>query len=422
MLNSIIEFFHSNQLAAGLLAGGGITSVLYWIRDIPLKVIKFIFNRFICTITAYNTTVTYDSILQWLNGNNTFLYHTNYATVSDSDNFHSTEVTESVVGSGISIIIKNNMFLITDRDIYVSNRGIDKANRTANAEILTIYAFIWNRYKLLKAIGELEVSNKRDNFIRLYSLRMWSRESGQWVFTASTPKRSIDSLFYRNDILQTTLNDANQFITSEQWYYDKNIPYHRGYLLVGPPGSGKSSFIHLLASELNRDIFMANDIFSFSGSASDMFCKIQHPAIIVIEDLGIDRFLKLNPSPLNDQSIPMTLSGFLNALDGVEASRSGHIIIMTTNYIERLDAALLRPGRVDKIIDFELSGVEEIVGIYEHLFDTKFPYIEAIANDVRIVPAAIQEICIRHKYDPTLAAKSIIESISNKSEMEEAAD
>jgi mitochondrial chaperone BCS1 len=51
----------------------------------------------------------------------------------------------------------------------------------------------------------------------------------------------------------------------------------------------------------------------------------------------------------------MTFSGFLNAIDGVR-SQEGRIIIMTTNYKERLDPALLRPGRVDEMYEIGLSS------------------------------------------------------------------
>lgn len=50
----------------------------------------------------------------------------------------------------------------------------------------------------------------------------------------------------------------------------------------------------------------------------------------------------------------MSLSALLNVLDGV-ASQEGRVLIMTTNHIEKLDAALVRSGRVDKKVEFRLA-------------------------------------------------------------------
>ena len=121
------------------------------------------------------------------------------------------------------------------------------------------------------------------------------------------------------------------------------IPYKRSYLFYGPPGTGKSS----LAQAVPREIMFSICFVNCSDRINDFnFNKLLNTApkqsIILVEDVD-SIFSERKNADHNNQ---LTFSGFLNAIDGVR-SQEGRIIIMTTNYKERLDPALLRPGRVD---------------------------------------------------------------------------
>ena len=117
----------------------------------------------------------------------------------------------------------------------------------------------------------------------------------------------------------------------------------KGVLLYGPPGTGKSSLAQAIAAEIKYSICFVN----CSDRINDFnFNKLLNTApkqsIILVEDVD-SIFSERKNADKNNQ---MTFSGFLNAIDGVR-SQEGRIIVMTTNYKERLDPALLRPGRVD---------------------------------------------------------------------------
>ncbi|KAJ2705067.1 Complex III assembly protein translocase and chaperone, partial [Coemansia spiralis] len=133
------------------------------------------------------------------------------------------------------------------------------------------------------------------------------------------------------------------------WYDDRGIPYRRGYLLHGPPGSGKTSFIQALAGELGYNICILN--LSERGLTDDrlghLLTVAPERSLLLLEDIdaAFGRARQLSEHAAYQQSM-VTFSGLLNALDGV-ASSDERIIFMTTNHIERLDPALIRPGRVD---------------------------------------------------------------------------
>lgn len=128
---------------------------------------------------------------------------------------------------------------------------------------------------------------------------------------------------------------------------DKGIPYRRGYLLHGAPGSGKTSFIQALAGAVGYNICLLN--LAERGLTDD---KLNHllglvpdRSFILLEDVD-SAFNRRVQTSEDGFKGAVTFSGLLNALDGV-ASTEERIIFMTTNHYERLDPALIRPGRVD---------------------------------------------------------------------------
>lgn len=61
------------------------------------------------------------------------------------------------------------------------------------------------------------------------------------------------------------------------------------------------------------------------------------------------------------------LSGLLNTLDGV-ASEEGQVLIMTTNYIDRINRAIIRPGHVDKMIEFGFANRQTLLGLFQFIY------------------------------------------------------
>jgi len=127
---------------------------------------------------------------------------------------------------------------------------------------------------------------------------------------------------------------------------DKGVPYRRGYLLYGPPGTGKTSFTQAIAGELKLNICYLN---LSNGNMDDdglnrALNNAPSQSIILLED--IDGIFVARESVNQGREGGVSFSGLLNALDGVR-SQEGRILFMTTNHREKLDPALMRPGRAD---------------------------------------------------------------------------
>jgi chaperone BCS1 len=160
-------------------------------------------------------------------------------------------------------------------------------------------------------------------------------------------RRPLHSVVLDDGIAEHVLTDVREFVASTQWYIDRGIPYRRGYLMHGPPGCGKSSFVAALAGELGYDICILN--LSDAGLTDDRLAHALSTtppsSLVLLEDVDAAFVYR---DPKDRRSSHVTFSGLLNALDGVAAGEE-RILFMTTNHIERLDPALIRPGRVDVI-------------------------------------------------------------------------
>ena len=183
-------------------------------------------------------------------------------------------------------------------------------------------------------------------------------------------KRPLDSVVLDAGVKEAIVTDVKEFQSSSRWYYDRGIPYRRGYLLHGPPGSGKSSFIQALAGELDHDIAILN--LSERGLTDDrlnhLLTIIPPRTLVLLEDVDVafaNRRTQTDPDGYRGATV--TFSGLLNALDGV-ASAEERIIFLTTNYVERLDSALVRPGRVDMTVRLGEATQYQVEQLWERFY------------------------------------------------------
>lgn len=209
------------------------------------------------------------------------------------------------------------------------------------------------------------------------------------------------------------------FIKNKKWYDEKGIPYTIGLLLSGQAGAGKTSSVKCLANEtkrhiininLNNDItktqfenLFFNEVISVLNTSTGQTEKYSIPLdqrIYVLEDIDcqsdlvMERALKNDPqekeeqsninslqsvktnpnkpdtynNPTQNGSEKLDLSFLLNILDGV-LEIPGRIVIMTSNYIDKLDHALIRPGRIDIIANFKKCVNKTLIEMIEFFYD-----------------------------------------------------
>ncbi|KAG8864032.1 hypothetical protein FRB96_006905 [Tulasnella sp. 330] len=202
---------------------------------------------------------------------------------------------------------------------------------------------------------------------------------GSFCQTTTKARRALDSLILPTGVKETLVNDARDFLRSEAWYAEAGIQHKRGYLLYGPPGTGKSSTVHALAGELDLEIFslsLATNGLDDAGLSRLVSSTPAH-SIILIEDIDCafpSREEKERKKEAAEKGIiiaetrsTITLSGLLNVIDGC-SSEEGRLLFATTNYVNRLDPALLRAGRMDVKIHYKMSTRDQILALFKRFY------------------------------------------------------
>jgi ATP-dependent Zn protease len=220
---------------------------------------------------------------------------------------------------------------------------------------------------------------------------------------------------------------VNFFKHNKKWYDNKGIPYTLGLLLSGPPGGGKTSTIKCVANEMQRHIINVklhkyitrtqmenlffNDVINVvqNGKTEQFIIPINN-RIYVFEDIDCqenDIVLERKDieKPRDEENVfieKLSLSCLLNILDGI-LETPGRIIVMTTNYPELLDKALIRPGRIDLICQFTKCTNEMIIEFIETFYDIILTY-----EDIQ----KIMEL-ENYKYTPAELTKILFENFDN---------
>jgi len=227
---------------------------------------------------------------------------------------------------------------------------------------------------LSEILAESEKSAK--NTFQVYR---WHIKYGFWQRVSRVVARPVSSVILPAETSDMIVNDMAEFLSEEtsDFYQQHGIPYKRSYLFYGVPGAGKTSMLQALAGRFGRNLCYLSPTHPEldDDSLKSAIERVPENAVVILEDVdalfGKGREKKIHNSPL-------TFSGLLNALDGV-GNHSGVIFILTTNFKDQLDAALIRDGRVDIRVKFDYCTAEQI----EKMFEVYFPvagHVPAASN------------------------------------------
>ena len=201
---------------------------------------------------------------------------------------------------------------------------------------------------------------------------VFTYNDGYWDLKKGNRIRTKETLFLEESFYDTLITKINKFSMNKtkEIYRRLNVPYKLNILLHGPPGTGKTSFIEVMASELKRNIrFMQITPKITDEQFSSAISSLGDKDILVCEDIDclfIDR--KKSDSDKNS----MTFSGLLNCFDGINGGKNGLIVFMTTNYKCRLDNALTRPGRVDILEEFKYMSKKSLSKMVKFYFEDHY--------------------------------------------------
>src|SRR5215469_7664825 len=202
-----------------------------------------------------------------------------------------------------------------------------------------------------------------------------------WRYVHAYASRRLESVILKPDEKERLLEDIRQFRGSRERYRTLGVPYHRGYLLYGPPGTGKTSLVSGLAAEFGMSIYAVNLTELNDHKLKRAVSAVPENSVVLFEDIDCMKVGGRNVVPKESEETEsrtqgqtdsadrfgVTLSGLLNVLDGFHAPENV-LFLMTTNRIEALDPALLRPGRIDYRLYMGAATEEQKIELYRRFF------------------------------------------------------
>ncbi|KAF8406465.1 hypothetical protein HHK36_008552 [Tetracentron sinense] len=286
-------------------------------------------------------------------------------------------------------------------------------------------------------LRESKSMKEENKTVKLFTIsherRMYGRRGEIWSSIKLDHPANFDTLAMDSELKTTILEDLERFVERKELYRRVGKAWKRGYLLYGPPGTGKSSLIAAMANYLNFDIYDLElaDLRSNSELRRVMVATANR-SILVVEDIDCtielqDRLAEaraVQPKGFRQES-QVTLSGLLNYIDGLWSSCGDErIIVFTTNHKDRLDPALLRPGRMDLHIHMSYCTpcgfkllTSNYLGISNH---SLFGHIEELIETTKVTPAEVAEQLMKND-EPEIALGGLIEFLqAKKKESEEA--
>ncbi|KAL0747414.1 hypothetical protein Bca101_029416 [Brassica carinata] len=256
-------------------------------------------------------------------------------------------------------------------------------------------------------IAESEKIKRDLRVVNLYSrdVHMSSDDDGSaggsWGCISLEHPSTFETLAMDPSAKKKIIDDLDRFLKRKEFYKRVGKAWKRGYLLYGPPGTGKSSLIAAMANYLKFDVFDLDlsNIYD-NGELKRILLSTTNRSILVIEDI--------------DCNAELTLSGILNFIDGLWSSFGDErIIVFTTNHKDRLDPALLRPGRMDMHINMSYCtglAFRTLVSNYLGLDGLNHPLceeIEKLIDSTEVTPAELAEQLMQDD-DPNVILRGVI--------------
>jgi chaperone BCS1 len=357
----LVQQFYTNQFLQAALVAGLLGGLSYTLRATPKKIWRFI-RRTISTDVQFNSDLPDYNFIQELiskeivssNLSRRYLYSCEENYDWEQEEYAKTHI-GLTAGYGIHwgwfknpVSMFGRTFVWIDRELM--NEGGSNTEKFKEKINLT---FMTRRRRVIEAFTRM-VEEKAGKLHDVPTVQLHVNNGDWWKKGGKLPIRPVSTVFTKDDAGQMIVAKIKEFEARREWCLLRGLPHRLGVMLDGPAGTGKSSLLHAIASETGRSLYYLNlggvdddkELMNLVSSGRNW-----KRTLLVIEDFDatgvkVQRKEKDTSENKDKEKTGVSLSALLNVLDGLIAP-DGLVVVATTNHPERLDPALIRPGRFD---------------------------------------------------------------------------
>lgn len=405
----------TNNVFSGVALVGVLGGVVAMLRNIPMRIYNWCVQRVFMEFEITSKDRAFEWLEEWLATQPYTKNRARWLSVKTlKKGRRSNEPPEIILSPapGVHWLFWNGYFVILDRqrkDPAPSGNGNGSGLMSMLQPETFIVKVLTRRRDLVRnlLLEARDVATPPEDT----RVEVLTPSYGSWDDSIRRRPRAMESVILAEGVAEALVTDIERFLASEEWYVDRGIPYRRGFLLYGPPGSGKSSIVFALASHLKLDIAILglSDPNMADKDIQALLSNVPPNTLVLIEDIDC---VFNEREEAEDKDNKVTFSGLLNALDGV-ASSEGTILFMTTNHIEKLDEALIRAGRTDVKQFIGLPDDSQIARMFLRFFPGQTDAAQTFAAEIigrgAVSMAAVQGHFLQHRHSFTDALDNVQE-------------
>lgn len=466
----------ATALTSGALVLAVLTWIGYQARALPMRLIALIEQQFTVSLVIQGDDYPFHKLTQWLAKHPWTRKSRRLSVVTFYDMQKERNTFDLTPGPGRHFLREDGRFFMVHREMRQAGQSAaggdprqpvqPSGGLFGRQESITLTIFGRSPKPFQRLLEKLDEEGREEK-LPLVPVCQWSGSG--YNETARRPKRPIDTVYLDEAIKREIITDVEAFLARRQWYAERGIPWRRGWALNGPPGTGKTTLIFAIASHFDMPVFTINP--STIWSDDGLMAALNYPqpkALFVIEDIDSVEILKARPNieivhaqdderrsysggpapsgypsdmpayatvaggmgrnaaasqlghalPTPSRSSGgllgggITLSGFLNAMDGLGGA-DGRLLFVTTNCPDDLDPALTRAGRIDKIFHLGPAGVVQARAMFQRFFPDAdaTAFVRAIEPELPMAQAHLQNLMLQlaEAGDPVAALQAEIQ-------------
>lgn len=436
----IAEATKGNPILAGAVSLWGLGVVTVVCRRVPAKIWYFVVAQ--CTTSLRMNNTGY-----WGNRELFLAFLDWYDKTPDIKWTRTFSLDRASRGMGVVIGPGyGNHYLVYKRRLFkITKRSLESSGSEAQKEEVSLTLLGRNK-ELIEDL--IEAFRPRDDESKLYAYRL--NKDHEWVRIAALLKRPMESVIVPKEVKTSLVRQLDEFYSMREWYLSKGFNHKITTMIHGVPGCGKTSLIKALAGHYKADLYILN-VNSISDSALEhVLNNVPGGSFLLLEDIDSasavhsrdpqPRYVppsvvpgrstglaEAGPSLVPSGALPsssdfsmLSLTGILNALDGA-IPLDNIAVFTTTNHLEKIDAALLRKGRTDHIIELKFLEDPEIKEFVRYAYGTHEHYV-ASDLDCRMyepMPGCnLHSLVLTHKLDYQ-AFKQELDDLQKETENDE---